>query len=182
MTQPETLEILSVLKAAYPNYFRTMKRRDAESMVSLWASMFADIPAPIIAAAVKAHIATNTFFPSISEINEAAYRLAHQDALTEQEAWNIVARAVENSGYHSVEEFSKLPETIQRIVGSPNRLREWALMDIETINSVVASNFQRSYRARSASEREYLSLPEDVRQTISQLTNGFAMPGLEAGE
>ena len=59
MTRSETLAIMSILKAAYPGYYRDMKRQDAEAVVNLWAEMLADYPANLVAAAVKSHIASD---------------------------------------------------------------------------------------------------------------------------
>ena len=71
--------------------------------------------------------------------------------------------------YEAREEFEKLPESVRRIVGAPSQLRDWAMMDCDTFNSVVASNFQRSYRAAAQREREIASLPPDVRALVDQL-------------
>lgn len=180
MTYDETLTIMSVLKAAYPNYYKDMRRSDADAIVSLWVEMFKDDPVEIVAVAVKAHIATDKkgFPPHIGAIKEAIVKLTSSNEMTELEAWGCVLKATQNSKYNSAEEFAALPPVVQRIVGSPNQLREWAMMDSETVNSVVASNFQRSYKARAANEREVLALPQDVRQTMERLAAGMQMPGL----
>ena len=180
MTFDETLTIMSVLKAAYPNYYKDMRRSDADAIVSLWVEMFKDDPVEIVAVAVKAHIATDKkgFPPHIGAIKEAIVKLKSSTEMTEMEAWALVNKATQNSTWNAKEEFDKLPPVIQRLVGSPNQLREWAMMDSATVNSVVASNFQRSYKARAANEREVLALPQDVRQTMEMLAAGMQMPGL----
>lgn len=183
MTREETLAIMGVLKAAYPNYYRDMKRSDAEGVVELWHTMFAEEPAGLVGAAVKAHIATDVkgFPPHIGAIKEAIVKLRRGDEMTEQEAWELVRKATRNGTWGAKEEFEKLPPVIQRLVGSPNQLREWAQMDADVVQSVVASNFQRSYKVRAASEREMLALPADVRQTMELLSAGMKMPELPNG-
>ena len=183
MNREETLAIMGVLKAAYPNYYRDMKRGDAEGVVDLWNTMFASDPAEVVAMAVKAHIATDTkgFPPHIGAIKDSIRKLTQPKEMTEQEAWALVSKATKNSTWGSKEEFDKLPPVIQKLVGSPNQLREWAAMDSEVVQSVVASNFQRSYKARAASEREMLALPADVRQTMELLSGGMKMPELTDG-
>ena len=42
-------------------------------------------------------------------------------------------------------------------------------MDSETVHSVVASNFQRSYKAIAAKEREIGKLPTDVKLLVESL-------------
>jgi hypothetical protein len=180
VTYEETLSIMSVLKAAYPNYYKDMRRSDADAVVALWVEMFRDDPAEIVAVAVKAHIATDKkgFPPHIGAIKEAIVKLKTSDEMTELEAWGCVLKAIGNSNYNSAQEFEALPPVVRRLVGSPNQLREWAMMDSDTVNSVVASNFQRSYKARAANEREVLALPQDVRQTMELLAAGMQMQGL----
>lgn len=182
MTFDETLAIMSVLKAAYPNYYRDMKRSEAESIVSLWAEMFKDESADLVAVAVKAHIANDKkgFPPHIGAIKDAITKITQPNEMTEMEAWGLVQKACRNAIYGAVEEFNKLPPTLQRLVGSPQQLREWAVMDAERVHSVVASNFQRSYKVRAASEREFLALPSDVREVVTQLAGGMTPLGIES--
>lgn len=183
MTREETLGIMSVLKAAYPSYYKDMTRQDAEGIVSLWQTMFADEPLEVVAMAVKAHIANDKkgFPPHIGAIKESIVKLRQPDEMTEMEAWAAIRKAVCNGIYGAQKEFDALPPILQRLVGAPSQLKEWAMMDEETVASVVASNFQRSYKARAANEREMLALPSDVRNTMERLAGGMAMPMIEGG-
>ena len=183
MTTEDTIQMFAILKAAYPNFYKGMSRQDAEGILNLWQSMFAEDPAEVVASAVKAHIASDTkgFPPHIGAIKEAIRKVKNTDEMTEMEAWTRVQKAICNGYYNSKEEFEKLPETLQRLVGSANQLREWAMMDVETVNSVVASNFQRSYKARAASEREYQKLPGDVKQIMQSIAQQAMRPVLPDG-
>ncbi len=175
MNTTETAKILAVLRAAYPNFYKDMSRADVDAIVRLWAEMFSDEPYQLVATAVKALIASspNPFPPVIGEIKEQLQKLtAPEGGLSEQEAWNTVFARLKNCGYNYCEEFETLPGPIKRIVGSPSQLHEWALMDTNTLQSVVASNFMRSYKARSAAEREYQRLPAGVRELAARITSG----------
>ena len=180
MTRDETIDLLSVLKAAYPNFYRDMTRKDADHVVALWTDMFKEEPAELVALAVKAHIATDKkgFPPHIGAIKDAIVKIRQPDEMTELEAWGLVQKALRNGYYGAQEEFDKLPPVVQRLVGSPNQLREWAMMDTTTISSVVASNFQRSYKARAANEREFLALPAEVKSAMEQIAASMKMPEL----
>ena len=114
MTYDETLAIMGVLKAAYPGYYRDMKRSEAESIVSLWAEMFKDEPAKLVAIAVKAHIASDQkgFPPHIGAIKDAITKIKQPDQMTELEAWGCVRKAISNGIYGSAEEFGKLPDIV----------------------------------------------------------------------
>lgn len=177
MDRLETTEILSVLRAAYPQFYSGLSAKDANKIVDLWTEMFKDEPVTVVAVAVKAMIAsrTNTFPPNIGEVKAQIVKMQAPAEMTAQEAWNLVAKAVRNGKYGSQEEFQKLPGNIQRLVGSPQQIREWALMEADTFSSVVASNFQRSYTVRIKSDREYMALPSDIKQMISSVTQQLTL-------
>lgn len=184
MDRADVLRIMGVLKAAYPAYYREMGAKEANSIVALWEEMFREDDPQVVALAVKAHIANDKkgFPPHIGAIKEAMVKLTTPDEMTEQEAWALVSEATRHSTYGAEREFAALPPVIQRLVGSPRQLREWAAMDSHELQTVVASNFQRSYRARAAHEREYLALPGDVRQAMESLAGAFKMPELTDGK
>ena len=53
-------------------------------------------------------------------------------------------------------------------------------MDTDTVHSVVASNFQRSYRVISSREKEINALPADVRKFVEKLSPAQKPCGLPA--
>lgn len=172
MTKLEIAELMTILQANYPDSFKGQSDAVVGAKVALWHDFFKDIPKEVVSAAVKAFIANDTrgFMPNIGQINEQIHKLTNNETLTEGEAWGLVSSALRNSAYNSREEFEKLPERIRRLVGSSNQLREWALMDAETVNSVVSSNFQRAFRARQKNDIEYQRLPADVKQFAKRLS------------
>lgn len=181
MTKTETIKIMAVLRAAYPQYYAKQSDEDLQGIVNLWAEMFDDEPYEVVAMATKALIKTrtSTFPPTIGEINERIQQIVQPEQDTAMEAWGAVIKAIRNGNYGYREEFEKLPPLAQKIVGSPNQLREWALMDSETINSVVASNFRQSYNAKAKNEREYIALPKTVKAYMKTLTDKLTLKQIE---
>lgn len=174
---------MEILRTAYPNYYKNAG--DIKQAADLWTELFADDDVRVIAAAVKAFIVNDEkgFPPSIGQIKKISQNLTSEKKMTEIEAWDLVSNALRNSSYNAREEYAKLPPVVQRIVGSPSTLREWAQIDVEQVQTVIASNFQRSYRARAKSEREFLALPQSTKNFISQLAGKFDMQNaLESGE
>ena len=171
MSREETIKIMSVLRGAYPNFYRNVTRQEALDAINLWGDMFAEEPYELVAAAVKILIATDDrgFPPHIGAVKEKIRQFTgpRGGEMTEADAWNLVAAAVRNGIYGAKEEFEKLPPILRRIVGSPATLREWAAMDSETLHSVVSSNFQRSYRYVAAAEKEYQKLPDGLKEMVS---------------
>ena len=131
----------------------------------------------IVSAAAKAYINADTkgFPPSIGQIREKINLLTQPRSMTEQDAWNRIRRAVSNSGYHAVDEFEALPPILKQMVGSPNQLREWGMMDADELQTVVASNFMRSYRVREKNEREIEALPASVKNVMLQISEKFML-------
>ena len=188
MTYDETIVIMGILKTAYPSYYRDLKKADAERTISLWREMFADEHVATVAAAVKALIATDTkgYPPHIGAVKEQIARLSELGtggAMTEQEAWQLVYDAC-SKGYDGTWQsyFDALPGVVRRIVGTPTQLKIWAYMDESDVQTVVASNFMRSYRMRAQSEREFAKLPESVSGFYLSLSEKMALPELPEEE
>lgn len=168
MDRVETAKILSVLKAAYPHSFKDLTKRDAESVLDLWAAMFSEEPYEAVSAAVYALIAVRKdgYSPTVGEVKERLDMLRSGDDLPEQSAWALVSKACRNGLYGYRKEFDRLPPDVQRAVGAPEQLRAWARMDAETVESVVASNFLKNYRAQRIREKEAAKLPPEIRKMI----------------
>ena len=185
MTKKETALILAGLQVNYPENFRGKSEEVMDATVELWSKDFSDDPYPVVQTAIISYIQSSTdrFMPNIGMIREEIRKLTAEPEMTGQEAWALVARALRNSGYGYREEYAKLPPVIQRAVGSANQLHEWALMDAEEVQTVVSSNFQRSYRAIAENQKEIDKLPAGYREQIRELAGGFLKPlALEEGE
>lgn len=82
MTRDETVKIMAVLKATYPNFYKDMTRRDAEGVVALWADMFTEDSYNTVAAAVKAFIASDIkgFPPVVGQVKQRVAEIASAKA------------------------------------------------------------------------------------------------------
>lgn len=68
MTKKEALQILAILKAAYPASYNGMTKEEATGTVAVWCMQFEDMPAEIVMMAIHKLIATNKFPPTIAEV------------------------------------------------------------------------------------------------------------------
>ena len=168
MEKRDIIKIMGTLKVAYPHSFRKMSEDDYKVMIELWYRQFLDYDYKTVMMAIDSIISSDTreFYPPIASIKEMIYKLTHQEEMTEYEAWGLIKNALRNSGYHAREEFDKLPPVVQRLVGSPQQLYDWSMMNTETVDSVIASNFMRSYKVRAKHEREMLAIPQSVRNAL----------------
>lgn len=169
MTREEIQDFLAMVQATYPNYNPPSKK----VAVNAWTMALEDFDKDEIAMAFKVYIRTNTsgFAPSPGQLIEQIQSITQPQELNEMEAWALVHKAICNSTYNSVEEFSKLPPLVQKAVGLPENLREWAMT--ENLNhEVVSSNFMRSYKVVIARQQELAKMPSEVRQLIQNATQG----------
>ena len=179
MDRTQTIKVLAVLKSAYPHAFQNMTKPDGEAMLNLWMSMFIEETYEEVNAAIGALIATRTvgYSPTVGEVKEQIRKLHQHSDIDENSAWVMVSRACRNGSYHSREEFAKLPPEVQNAVGSPEQLKQWAAMDADTVESVVASNFKRAFRVQKERAAEVSKLPPQIRQMIGGFADNMKMIG-----
>ena len=165
MTRDEVKEIIMIMSCTYPNY----KPLDLKRTVDIWSVMLAPYKADHIKTALYTYILSDTkgFAPSVGQLIDMLPRDIPD--LTELEAWSIVSKAISNSGYNAKSEFEKLPILIQETIGSFELLQEWALMEIETVQSVIQSNFIRNYKQVLLREEKRLKLPQTLRNAIDKV-------------
>lgn len=165
MTIDEFAKFADAIKTYFPrdNVLPTNKSMD------LWFDMLKDLDYEIAHASLKKYVSLNRFPPTISDIREQYNEFIYPIELNEMEAWSLVSKAIRNGGYNSSEEFSKLPPIVQKAVGSSNQIRIWAL-DENYNESVIMSNFQRSYKIELEREKEIQKIPINIRKLID-MTN-----------
>ena len=73
------------------------------------------------------------------------------------------------------EEFEKLPEVVQRSIGNPDQLKVWAQMDSSTVESVVASNFMRTFKVKKQQQKELDMMPTEVKQYMAAVADKMQM-------
>lgn len=167
MTREETIQLLMVIQAAYPNY----KPQDKSIAVNTWHMMLDEYEYNQVITAVKSFIATDTsgFAPSIGQVIEKIHSADTLNDVTDMAAWALVRSSL--SYYDSAKNFAELPETIQKAVGSSYNLKEWSQLPISEVDTVIQSNFLKAYRAQVKREHEMKRLPSDVRNLLLQASN-----------
>ena len=167
MTRDETVKIIRIMCDCYPNY----KPSNLSETVDVWNMMLEEYSYSQISIALKTYVHSDTsgFAPSIGQLINKLHEVQSPQELNEMEAWLLVSKALRNGTYGAVEEFNKLPPLVQKAVGSPDNLRNWAQTDSESIENVVQSNFIKTYRAVVNRENEIKKMPADVRTLIENV-------------
>lgn len=70
MNKQETIQLLALIKLAYPEAYRDMDQASKQATVNMWASSFADVPYPIMEQAFNHHRMTSKFAPKFAEMVE----------------------------------------------------------------------------------------------------------------
>ena len=70
MTLQDITIILSVLKASYPNAFKSQTENEAIIMRNLWFSQFKNVSADAMNKAIQTHINQSKYMPTISEVRD----------------------------------------------------------------------------------------------------------------
>jgi len=172
MNMAETAKIIATIQEIYPHF---MDGRTPEKTVTIWQMVFDSEPYKIVSGALVAFVSDdNKGFPPVpGQIKEKIAQMDADNEIDEARAWALVYAAMCKGA--TEKEFNGLPCDVQRIVGSQRILFDWSMMDLETVNSVVASNFMRSYRARAAHTREVKKLPESVQRMYKIAGDAFSM-------
>lgn len=170
MTRDETKKIIMAIVALYPNWDPAKNGGTVSATITAWHTVLGDYPYGAVAGALKAYSRTNNsgFAPSPGELIEIADRIAYNDDLSEMEAWSMVSRAIRNGIYGAEEEYKRLPEIVQKAVGGPSMLRVWAESTRSEIETVVQSNFMRTFRAVKERQVTDRKIPADVRSLVAK--------------
>ena len=178
MEKADVQKLLTLIQAEYPQSFAKMDDRQMALKMDLWAKEFKNDDSMIVFAAARTLMGTaREYAPNSGQIREKMRELTEVRSLDEQQAWALVSKACSNGFYGYREEFAKLPPEVQRAVGRPEQLKEWAVMDVDTVQSVVASNFMRSYRTGIEREKEMARIPKDVQMLLRDVSGKLQITG-----
>lgn len=78
------------------------------------------------------------------------------------------SKALRNGTYGAVEEFNKLPPLVRQAVGMPDNLKNWATADYQTIETVIQSNFLRTYEVVVKRANEINRMPDNIKSLIEK--------------
>lgn len=70
MTKKEAVQVLAILQASYPNFYKSMTNEVAQGIVSVWTMQFDLVSADIVLLALNKLIATSKFPPTIAEVKD----------------------------------------------------------------------------------------------------------------
>ena len=150
----------------YPNY----KPSNLSETVDVWNMMLEEYSYNQVSIALKAYVTSDTsgFAPSVGEIVAKIQTISQPQELDGMAAWGLVSKALRNGTYGAVEEFNKLPPLVRQAVGIPDNLKNWATSDYQTIETVIQSNFLRTYEVVVKRANEINRMPDNIKSLIEK--------------
>ncbi len=150
----------------YPNY----KPNNLSETVDVWQMMLDEYSYNQVSIALKAYVTSDTsgFAPSVGEIVAKIQLVSQPQELDGMAAWGLVSKALRNGTYGAVEEFNKLPPLVRQAVGIPDNLKNWATSDYQTIETVIQSNFLRTYETVVKRANEINRMPDNIKSLIEK--------------
>lgn len=166
MTREETVKIIHIMCDCYPNY----KPNNLSETVDVWQMMLDEYSYNQVSIALKAYVTSDTsgFAPSVGEIVAKIQLVSQPQELDGMAAWGLVSKALRNGTYGAVEEFNKLPPLVKQAVGMPDNLKNWATSDYQTIETVIQSNFLRTYEVVVKRANEINRMPGNIKSLIEK--------------
>ena len=166
MTREETVKIIRIMSDCYPNY----KPSNLTETVNVWQMMLNEYSYNQVSIALKAYVTSDTsgFAPSVGEIVAKIQLVSQPQELDGMAAWGLVSKALRNGTYGAVEEFNKLPPLVRQAVGMPDNLKNWATSDYQTIETVIQSNFLRTYETAVKRANEINRMPDNNKSLIEK--------------
>lgn len=176
MQRSEIASVLNVIRDTYDVNF-------TELTMEVWYAALKDFDCKDVQKATFQYIRTGHFKPKPADIIElivSAKAPQQAEEMGAQEAWSMVYKAICNSAYNSKEEFEKLPELVQKAVGSADNLRNQAI-DADFNLGVAQSQFIKAYNTIlerkkndyamriEAVKRGDLSIEQLVQTTIEKM-------------
>ena len=133
MNKEEFVKILTGVGKLYD------KELDQE-VLTMWLSFFKENTTNEFKQAINEHIKTSRYFPTIADIKEKIYKSKNKEE-SNSDLWERLLEAIRRSSYYYDEEFDKLPMLLKKYVGSSRQLQELAMMDSDTIHTIVKGQF-----------------------------------------
>lgn len=177
MTREDTIKLIGVITMAYPNFDRFRDEKHIRSMVGVWADMFADDDAGLVALAVKEHISTSKWPPSIAEIRELMARMVRPDIIPPDEAWDIVTKYLYVAGEFCHRDYhAELPKAIAETIDAVGYGQLYALhvAYIRGNPSKAGQDrtaFIQAYEEKYERQKQLAMLPKTLRQSIDDVKN-----------
>lgn len=175
MSRTEMVQIITLLAGNYET-IANKSQQQKELMLNTWYECLGDLDYKLVLQAVKKTIIESPYPPTIHEVRKNAIEFVNPATQkTGIEAWNEAIKMISNGLYMTEEQFNNYSSEVKRFFGSVNQVRQLAMVDMETINTVTKGQFLKQYDILVQRDKEEKLLPAPMKEMIEGLANKFAL-------
>ena len=173
MKKSETVDCITYLSAAYPGAYKRFTEQKFETLIAVWYNTFSEYPFAAVMVGIQGYISTDTsgFPPAPGQVIKVIQDITRQEETNSMEAWAIVKKAVNSPRDRMEETFRSLPPLIQKVVGGHHQLMAWGNVNEEEFETVIQSNFMRTYETEKRRQKQIDMLPERIRRMMPDRRN-----------
>jgi hypothetical protein len=161
MKKTETIKILGVIAAAYPNM-----KEITEIQINVWHESLKDLEAKPVQIAVQQYILEGTFPPSVAEIRKRAIAITKPELPDATTAYGEVQQAIKKFGYYRE---SEAMETLSPAARRTAKAMGWREMCHSEKPDVTRGQFLKMYETVLKREQTAALLPEGMKKEIEQI-------------
>jgi hypothetical protein len=176
MTKSETIEILEVLRRAFPKFLDVNDTRELKATANVWHEFLGPYPKELCLYAVHRYIQGNKFAPAISEILAIVTDALEPERDEAADAWNALQKAASRASAVTAAEFEALPYEVKRFCGSLSGLLELGMINSDTFNTVTRGQFLKVYDSMRRSRETLNAMPEGIKALVGSLAKPIAEP------
>ena len=170
MTKQETIQVITLLAGNY-NSISEKSKEQKQMMANTWYECLGDLDYKLVLQAVKKTIIESPYPPTIHDIRKNAMELAKPSTKrTAIEVWNEAYDMICGGLYMTEEQFRTARPEVQKFFGNVKQVKELAMTDTKTVNTVTKGQFLKQYDILVERERQQKLLPEQMQQMIGQLS------------
>ena len=167
MNKSDIAKLVGLMAAAYPN------SKVSDATIEVYVSMLGDIPLDILTASIQQCMVENDFIPSIAKIREKALVLCAPVALEPLEAWGIVQKEIDRTGfYHS-------PTFADPIIAKAVDCIGWKELCSSENQIADRAHFSKVYEGlirQADNDRKLLPQARELKQSTERMLEGRTMP------
>lgn len=181
MTKADAARLVAIVVTAYPNFDKFKDAKAIEATVNLWAMMFEQDDSGIVALAVKKHIATSKWPPSVAEIREIMLEIQHPELIEPDKAWLAVSDLMYSAGQFNHGDLSRqLPPLVARAVESIGWTSLWEMHRSAYIGGKPGMDrvaFMQQYTPMYEREKSRSMTPAQLTEKIDNVAGSLPDKG-----
>lgn len=177
MNRQETVQVITLLAGNY-NSIAEKDKDQKQLMINTWLECLGDLEYNVVMQAVKKSIIESPYPPTIHDVRKNAIELINPSSnRTAIEAWNEALGMIQNGIYMTEEQFNEHSADVKKFFCNVRQVKELAMADAETVNTVTKGQFLKQYEIIQQREREDKLIPESVKTLIGSFVKTIGEGG-----